>query len=247
MDADFNIKTDVFEGPLDVLLRLIEKRKLFINDVSLAAVTDDYITYVNSEGMLTIPHAAHFVYVASTLLLIKSKSLLPALTLTEEETGDIEDLEARLKMYQLFKQLAPLLADRYMLTPSYSREEKRQIIPVFAPVASLTLRRVKELITTVLSELPEVKELPEAVVDTVISLENVIENLAARITRTISMSFKDFTGNTRGVERGDRINVIVSFLALLELMKRGVVDAKQEQHFEDITIASESVSMPRYQ
>ena len=73
----FTVKTQSFEGPLDLLLDLIEKRKLFINDISLVKVTDDFIAHVRQFENLPMAESAHFILVASTLLLIKSKSLLP--------------------------------------------------------------------------------------------------------------------------------------------------------------------------
>ena len=99
MDNEYQVKTHIFEGPLDTLLSLIEKRKLFINDISLSKVADDYIAYIKSLENFPIADSAHFILIASTLVLIKSKSLLPNLTLSEEEEHSIEDLEARLREY----------------------------------------------------------------------------------------------------------------------------------------------------
>ena len=99
----FQIKTEVFEGPLDLLLNLIEKRKLFINDIALSKVADDYIAYLQSQEKFPIAQSADFLVIASTLLLIKSKSLLPNLNLSEEEQHDVNDLERRLKIYQRIK------------------------------------------------------------------------------------------------------------------------------------------------
>ena len=79
----YSIKTTGFEGPFGLLLELVEKRKLFINDVSLAEVTEDYLKYINNLGTLHPSEASSFLVVASTLLLIKSKSLLPNLALTD--------------------------------------------------------------------------------------------------------------------------------------------------------------------
>lgn len=103
MPPAFTIKTQVFEGPLDLLLNLVEKKKLFINDIALSKVTDDFIAYIQSFEAMPIGDAAHFILIASTLLLIKSKSLLPTLNLTEEEEVGIQDLETRLKIYKRIK------------------------------------------------------------------------------------------------------------------------------------------------
>src|SRR5665647_135936 len=94
------VKTPVYEGPLDLLLELIEKRKLLINDIALATVTEEYIARVNSMESLPVGETAEFVALAATLLLIKSRSLLPMLTLSEDETRDIKELEYRLALYQ---------------------------------------------------------------------------------------------------------------------------------------------------
>jgi len=246
MDSVYHVRTDVFEGPLELLLQLIEKRKLFINDISLAAVTDDYIEQINREGMLTLPHAAQFVYVASTLLLIKSKSLLPALTLTEEEAGDIKNLELRLKLYQRFKELAESLRGIYGKSVLYERGALPQETPVFAPGKALTLTSITQGIAQVLTQLPRTEKLPEAVVATVMSLEEMIDRLSHRITKTLSLSFKEFAGSTGKADKSERLTVIVSFLALLELVKRGIIGVKQDAHFEDITIESDTVGVPRY-
>src|SRR3989338_4435492 len=96
-----SVKTEVFEGPLDLLLELIEKRKLLISDVSLAQVCDEYIAQINAMHEMPVGETAEFVSLAATLLLIKSHSLLPTLELSPDETGDIKELEYRLGLYQI--------------------------------------------------------------------------------------------------------------------------------------------------
>ena len=102
----FAIKTDTFEGPMELLIELVEKRKLLINDISLADVTDEYMETVSAMQEMSLPNTAQFITLAATLLLIKSKSLLPVLDLTEEEEASIEDLEERLKQYKLYRDIA---------------------------------------------------------------------------------------------------------------------------------------------
>src|SRR5690606_7077082 len=102
----YTVKTEKFEGPLELLLDLIEKRKLFVSDVSLAQVADDYIEYVKNLSDFPVADSAQFVLIASALLLIKSKSLLPSLSLTTEEQASIQDLEHRLKMLERMRALS---------------------------------------------------------------------------------------------------------------------------------------------
>src|SRR3990167_5690510 len=106
MTDSYTVRTQVFEGPLDLLLELVTKRKLFVNDVSLAQVTDDFIRYIDERGEIPLGESAEFILVASTLMLIKSRSLLPMLELTEEEEESIHDLENRLALYARTKELA---------------------------------------------------------------------------------------------------------------------------------------------
>src|SRR3989338_2173930 len=103
------VKTSVYEGPLDLLLELIEKRKLLINDISLAAVAEDYIVRIKQMEALPVGETAEFISLAATLLLIKSRSLLPTLELSEEEGHTIKELEYRLAVYQLLKEAAKRL------------------------------------------------------------------------------------------------------------------------------------------
>ena len=100
------MKTQVFEGPLDLLLELVTKRKLFVNDVSLAEVTDDFIKYLDEHEKFPLGESAEFIVIASTLMLIKSRSLLPQIALTDEEEESIHDLEDRLVFYAKVKELA---------------------------------------------------------------------------------------------------------------------------------------------
>src|ERR1700722_4197493 len=93
----FSVRTPLYEGPLELLLDLIEKRKLLVNDISLAAVTEEYVSHVRAQTTFPVEAVANFIQIAATLILIKSKSLIPNLSLTEEEQTDINDLEERLR------------------------------------------------------------------------------------------------------------------------------------------------------
>ena len=117
MSTTYEIKTPIFQGPFGLLLDLVEKRKLFINDLSLASVTDDYLRYVSELSRLgeKLNHSevSSFIAVAATLILIKSKSLLPNLSLSGEEESDIKNLEERLRLYQEFCRLADHVKSKF--------------------------------------------------------------------------------------------------------------------------------------
>ena len=239
---EYLVKTHIFEGPLDTLLSLIEKRKLFINDISLAQVADDYIAYIKSLKDFPIADSAHFILIASTLVLIKSKSLLPQLTLTEEEESNIEDLEARLREYQKYKALAVHLKERFGIHTEYLRLPSKEKVIVFAPDKNTMVSRLSETIHSLILQIPKKEFIPKAVVQKVISLEEMMENLSTRITTAMKMSFKDFSGHGKV----EKVNVIVSFLAMLELVKQGIISVRQDKDFYDIEMETQVTSVPRY-
>ena len=239
---EYLVKTHIFEGPLDTLLSLIEKRKLFISDISLAQVADDYIAYIKSLENFPIAESAHFILIASTLVLIKSKSLLPELSLTEEEQHSIEDLEARLLEYQKYKALAVHLRERFGIHTEYLRLPSKEKIVVFAPDSNTTVARISETIRMLILQIPKKEIVPKAVVQKVISLEEMMANLSTRITTAMKMSFKDFAG----IGKAEKVHVIVSFLAMLELVKQGIIHVRQDRDFHDIEMETQMTGTPRY-
>lgn len=240
MDSTYNVKTHIFEGPLDTLLSLIEKRKLFINDISLAQVADDYIAYVKSLENFPIADSAHFILIASTLVLIKSKSLLPDLSLTEEEQDSIDDLEDRLKQYQKYKELSRHLRERFGIRTGYFKQPRKDKVIIFSPDKNTNVSKISETIRSILLNLPKVDTVPKAVVQKVVSLEEMIESLTDRIQSSMKMSFKDFSK----MGRVEKVNVIVSFLAMLELVKQGIISVRQDKDFHDIEMETNKVGVP---
>lgn len=235
------VKTPVYEGPLDLLLELIEKRKLLINDIALAAVTEEYIARVNSMESMPMGETAEFVALAATLLLIKSRSLLPLLSITEEESKDIKELEYRLAIFQIIKSAGREL-ESCLEENNYLYEGAGPVFkPMFIPDESVTLQSLRDAAQTLIAGFPQYLVLPKVQVKTVISIEEMIDKLRDRVTSAMRLSFKEFA---RSTERGD---IIVSFLALLELVKQGIIKATQEGEHGDITLESDSVSTPSYE
>src|ERR1700746_2688936 len=109
MPDRFTLETQQFQGPLEKLLDLVEARKMSISDVSLSEVTDAYLVYVETLPEMPLGETAQFILVASTLLLIKSRTLLPSLDLTLEERESVEELEHRLAQYALVRNAAKQL------------------------------------------------------------------------------------------------------------------------------------------
>lgn len=247
MTEIFTIRTGVFEGPLDLLLSLVEKRKLFVNDVSLAQVTDDYISHVNKLEDYSLHNRADFITIASTLILIKAKSLLPTISLTEEEKGNIDDLESRLKQLEIIRQASATLSKIFGKNILYERGELKQEIKVFVPSKETNQEEIGQAIFRVLNSLPKKQaEPPKISVKKVISLEEMIDKLTVRIQSAVKMTFREFSGTKGKMDRGQRVDVIVSFLAMLELVKQGIINARQDNMFEDIEMEGSEVGVPKY-
>ncbi len=237
----FEIQTEVYTGPLDLLIDLIERRKLLVNDISLAAVTDDYMKYVASLEERSLRDIADFIVLAATLLLLKSKSLLPVLELTEAEEETVDDLEKRLRHYQIFRGAAQKLTALFGLCPLFERPFKEDRTPLFMPDAFTTKEALRNAIGSVVQNLPKRVEKPKVAVRKVVSLEEMMTNLKDRIERQFKTSFKEFTGGS-----GERHTVIVGFLAILEMVKQGMVMAHQAERFHDIQIEREGAGVPTY-
>ena len=236
----FTVRAGEYEGPLEVLLDLIERRKLLVNDLSLSQVTDDYIQYVRTSEDFPMEDAANFIAVAATLLLIKSRSLLPELELSNEEEEDVEDLKRRLVVYEKTRNAARELGRIFGHAMMVEAGERRPE-PVFAPSRDLDLERLAKALKEALAAREAQEKLPEARIRPMISIEEMMDTLHARVERALSLSFSEFAG-----EKKDRVEVIVSFLALLELVKQGAVEADQQGAFKDIQITSAAASVPRY-
>ncbi len=246
MESQFKIKTEHFEGPLDLLLNLIEKRKLLINDFSLSQVTDEYLKHTENLPSYSLGDRTDFIVIASTLLLIKSRSLLPALTLTEDEEESIEDLQNRLKLYQKIKDLGEYVKEIYGKKMIFFPNEQKNLIQVFSPHDSINIKTLSDALKDVVRRLPVKEAIPKATVKKVISLEEMIDRLSTRIKGAIKMSFRDFSGGKRGVSKEEKVEVIVSFLAMLELVKQGMIDALQGEKHGDISMETKEVGIPHY-
>lgn len=242
MSHNYQIKTDVFEGPLELLLDLVEKRKLFINEISLAQVADDYIEHLKQFEKLPVDFVSNFLIVASTLILIKSKSLLPTLSLTPEETQDIAELENRLKEYQRIRELSQHIKNMFGKNVAFFKGQTRNHEVVFAPSEEITPPSILVSLREVILRFPKKIALPKVVVKKVISLEKMMERLTLRITKDLKMGFREFAG----VGKAEKIHIVVSFLAMLELVKQGVIAVTQESHGADIQMETGVLDTPKY-
>ena len=231
----FAIRTEKFQGPIDLLLDLIEKRKLHISDISLAQVADDYMGHVEKMNDLPVGETANFILVASTLLLIKSLSLLPSLETTEEESRDIEELRNRLKILQDIRNKSLYIKEEFGKNFLFQREFSQFEHVVFSPTNEITPEAILTGIKNVISSIPKLEKLTRAIVEKVISLEEMMERLTERIKKSLTISFREFSNHGKNNKK----EVIVSFLAMLELFKQGMINITQSKQFQDIQIENE--------
>ena len=236
------IQTEKFEGPLDVLLDLIERRKFLINDLSLSKVADDYIAYVRTQPELPLGETADFVALAATLILIKSRSLLPVLDLTLGEESDIETLKRRLALHQIFRRAGGILGKIFGQTTLEIRPYVEPA-PLYVPDTSVSIESLRTALREVILSFPALTSLPSASVKKIMSLEEMIENLMTRVERGLSLSFRDVAK----VGQAPKQEIIVTFLALLELVKQGIIRATQSEEFGDIVVESDTVALPSYE
>jgi segregation and condensation protein A len=237
----YQIKTEQFEGPLDLLLQLTEDQKLDITRVSLAKIADQYLEYIANTQNITLEHLADFLSVASRLILIKSKALLPMLEFTEEEEEEIKDLEYQLAEYKKFKEASRKLAelsDNQKI--SFSRESFWGQRVVFYPPKNITAGDLAKIFSKILGEIPVIEKLEQELVREVLTLEEKIEHLRSTLKEKMQTSFSELVENAK-----DKVEIIVSFLAMLELMKQQLIHVEQGELFSEIRMKHKQQKAPK--
>ncbi|NBV77077.1 segregation/condensation protein A [bacterium] len=233
--SSFALEHEKFQGPLEVLLNLIESRKMSISEVSLSQVADSYLAYVEKLPELPLAETSQFVLVASTLLLIKSRSLLPTLDMTQEEKESVEELENRLARYAVYRKAAKLLKQQWGTKPLMLAQRAPERPRVFAP-GEATTQKLIAAVKKMMRSFPTPEKMVEAVVKPVIALEEVIGTLKKRLTLGFRTRWSELT---KTASREDRV---VYFLAVLELVRSGSASVSQEKLFSDIVIETENIS-----
>lgn len=230
----YEVKVQNFSGPLDLLLKLVEKRNLEITEISLAQITQDYLNHLQNEALVPPEELAEFLVVAATLLLIKSKSLLPTLELTPEEETEILDLEKKLEIYKFFqergKDILEILKKKNFL---FSREPWLEEKTVFSPPKNFTTQDLLKAFNRVIENFEPESNLEERKIQKIVSLKERIKELLLRLTKGKTFSFEELIE-----DKEKRIELIVTFLAILHLAKEGVVEISQNKNFEKIWIKS---------
>jgi segregation and condensation protein A len=235
---EFTLKLDRFEGPYTKLLELIESRKLSITEISLASVADDYIAYIKTLDQKNIVDISQFILVASTLMLMKAKSLLPGVVYTEEEEKQVHDLEYKLELYALLTQAGSNIRTLFGKHQLYGRQH---VVPpnieVFVPDERVTPLFLQSIASLTLLSFVTPKALVKVAVEQALRIENVIESLLKRVQGTDSVSLQSLAGDATTKEEQKKL-LIVNFIALLELVRAGSLAVTQNDDGGDITISA---------
>jgi len=235
---DYKIKLEMFEGPLDLLLYLVKKDHLNIYDIPIAKVTSQYLDYINLMQLLDLNIAGEFLVMAATLMQIKSKMLLPAseLTLEEEETDPRAELVKRLLEYEKFKQIAENLREREISQQDVFKRPKTESLKEFKQQGKEDDAYFEASIFDLINAFSQaLKDVPREVFYEVIkdqfTVEQKVHDILHLLLVETEVKLSSLFSQTKS-----KLEIIVVFLAILELAKMKEIVARQNAAFEDITI-----------
>ncbi len=217
-------------GPLEVLLDLISEKKLEIGDIAISEVTEKYLQYIDKlEDDVDPVTLSDFLVVATKLLLMKSRSLLPQFGDVEEEDG--EDLESQLKLYKAFVEASKTLQLTWGERVGFFRYEPAIKAEGFVSPQNVTIDVIYDKMIRLVQKLTPPKSLPKTNIDAIVSLKHKINNLRNLLKRKARFSFSELIE-----DKTNKTDIIVSFLALLELAKQQSIAVSQKQRFGEIVI-----------
>ena len=227
------VKIDQFQGPLDLLLRLIEDEELDITEISLSKVTKQYIDHLEKVEEMYPEELADFLVVATKLLLLKSRTLLPYLQVEEEE-GET-DLEEQLKIYKEYAAASRVVEEilekgKFAYGRAPGKFTAQEII-FSPPKTRLAPEFLEEMFMEVLKSLEPIVRLPKAAIEKAQTMKEKICYIEEILVKEMNTSFNNLTARSN-----DKTDIVLTFLAILELVKKQMVCVKQEGHYNDIVI-----------
>ena len=233
----YAIKIDNFEGPLDLLCHLIDKNKMNIYDINLSEITDQYIAYLKEQESLNLEIASEFLVMASTLLFLKSKNLLPKQEEEEEEITE-EELIRRIIEYKKFKEIGKVLKENYIV---YSNRYFKGQEEIELPKRKLEKDYDKELIPKIYKNIVEINN--EKVNQNAKNIEKIAITDNYTVASKVKEMFKVLIKQKRfifnkmfSIKKHNKQEVVTAFSGLLELSRRSKVETIQEELFGDIIV-----------
>ncbi len=247
MEGEYKVKLDVFEGPLDLLLYLIKRDEVDIYDISIERITKQYLEYLDAFKMLNIELAGEFIVMAANLLYIKSRMLLPVDQQMAEEDADEDDprweLIRQLIEYKKFKEAAAHLRDREALqeqlfarvppAPDLAPEPENLLVE---EVGIFDLIRAFQ---NVLKRRAEKQEDLREIFEENFTVADKIEHVLKIVSAGVPVKFEDMFP-----ERATRTEIVVTFLAMLELIRMKQLRVRQDQHFGEIWLERQTGVAP---
>ena len=235
----YAVKLDVFEGPLDLLLRLVSKERVNVADVSISSITDEYLRAVKAMGEIDLNLASSFLVMAATLLELKSLKLLPGRLADDPELAALleerDHLLHRLIEYATFKEVALQFIDWFGENEGYYPRTAglpEEFVPALPDVfAGLTADKLSVAAAKALAVKPTVSIDASHITPIRVSVGEIIELLIEEIRLKGRTSFRALCGQAT-----ERLEVIVRFLGLLELFKNQSVDLEQKAPFDEIVV-----------
>jgi segregation and condensation protein A len=232
---NYNVQTPVYEGPLDLLLDLIERAELDITSVSLATVTDQYLVYIRGLEQLNPDEISAFLVIAAKLLQIKSEALLPRPPVRAPGEEDIaRSLVDQLKLYKRFKEIGSWLNERqHANLRTFLRVAPPPRVEPKLDLSNLTLEKLVAAAQVAFAKERDKQPLGVIIAAPRITIREKIDLITRRMREAGRSSFSSLL-----TEGASRLEVVVTFLAMLELVKRYRIEARQEGLFSEIEIDS---------
>ena len=237
----YAIKLDNFEGPLDLLCHLVDKNKMDINQIKISEITDQYIDYINKMQELNLDVTSEFILMASTLLFIKSKSLLPKQVEDEAELTE-EELIHRIIEYKKYKEISKKLKELYQV---YSKRFYKVPDKIELPARKLEQNYSKDLIEQSYKNLVEKNK--SKINKNAINIEKIAITETVTVTSKVKDIFKELIKKPRFIfsklcsaKKYTRLETVTAFSGILELTRRNKIKAQQERNFGDIIVEKAS-------
>lgn len=237
--SKYSLKLDNFEGPLDLLCFLIDKNKMDIYDIKISDITDQYIEYLDEQEKLNMEIASEFLVMASTLLLLKSKRLLPKQVEDEAELTE-EELIARILEYKRYKEITRVFRDRISEYSGrcYKQEESiilpKQVLEQTFSLEDDIVLRYRELINKVQDKVNEdAKNIDKIAIHEVFSVSDKIKEIFKQFIKKPKFIFNKLYS----INKKSKAEVVTAFSGVLELSRRSEVLTEQEKLFGDIVVS----------
>jgi len=236
----YSIKSNEFEGPLDLLCMLIDKNKMDICDINISDITDQYIKYLRAMEEMDLEIASEFIVMASTLLYMKSKKLLPAVEITSEEEEEIteEELVRRIMEYKKYKEVCNTLREKYL---EYSKRIYKEPEKIKFQKKDLEIKDDYSIIVKAYTKVIDknkkrlnvnARNIKKIAITDTYTVSSKVKQMYKELIRKDKFVFN----NLFSQKKCNKVEVVTAFTGLLEMSRRSKVQTKQDDLFGDILV-----------